>query len=203
MGADLMQFLFKTAAMTVSLYTTLCFVRIIITWFPRAQYSSFGRFLSSLCDPYLNLFGRLPFRFGAFDFTPMLAIGTLSVGSAVLSNISNTGRIYFAGIIANLLSMLWSILSSIAGLFLALLILRLIVLAFIEQGRRPDYGSVWHGIDATLNPLVMKIASRFTGGKVISYQSALLITIAALVTFIIGGWFVQVVLIKLIITIPI
>ncbi len=198
-----MQFLFKTAALAVSLYTALCFARILITWFPRAQYSSLGRFLSALCDPYLNLFGRLPFRFGAFDFTPMLAIGTLSAGSAILSNISRTGRIYFAGIIANLIGMLWSILSSIAGLFLALLILRLIVLVFIEQGRRPDYNSVWYGIDATLNSIVMKIASRFTGGKVISYKSAILITIAAVATFIIGGWFVQIVLINLITTIPI
>ena len=32
----------------------ICFVRIMLSWFPGAQYSPVGRFLSSLCDPYLN-----------------------------------------------------------------------------------------------------------------------------------------------------
>ena len=86
----MLQFLFQAAAGAVSLYTTLCIIRIIITWFPQINYSVFGRFLSTLCDPYLNLFGRIPLRFGAFDFTPMLAIGALSVLSSVLANTART-----------------------------------------------------------------------------------------------------------------
>ena len=80
----MLPFLFQAAAGAVSLYTTLCIIRIIITWFPQINYSAFGRFLGALCDPYLNLFGRIPLRLGAFDFTPMLAIGALSVLSSVL-----------------------------------------------------------------------------------------------------------------------
>ena len=38
-----MQTIFQTAAALVSLYTTLCFIRIIITWIPGVQYSAFGK----------------------------------------------------------------------------------------------------------------------------------------------------------------
>ena len=198
----MLPFLFQAAAGAVSLYTTLCIIRIIITWFPQINYSAFGRFLSALCDPYLNLFGRIPLRFGAFDFTPMLAIGALSVLSSVLANTASTGRIYFGGILAYLMTMLWSIISSVAGFILIMLIVRLVVLIFFERGRS-DYNSIWYNIDSTINPVVMRIASFFSGGKIISYRTALIISIAALLLLIISGRIAINLIVNLIVKIPV
>ena len=201
-GALMLPFLFKTAAGAVSLFTTICIVRIIITWVPQINYSAFGRFLSALCDPYLNLFGRIPLRIGAFDFTPMLAIGVLSVVSSVLAHTAQTGRLYLGGIVANILMMLWSIASSVAGFLLIVLIIRLVVLLFFERGR-PNYGSIWYNLDAMLNPAVMRIASFFSGGKLISYMSSLLISIGALAALMIGGRLAIGLIIGLVVQIPI
>ncbi len=198
----MLPFLFQAAAGAVSLYTTLCIIRIIITWFPQINYSAFGRFLSALCDPYLNLFGRIPLRIGAFDFTPMLAIGVLSVVSSVLAHTAQTGRLYLGGIVANILMMLWSIASSVAGFLLIVLIIRLVVLLFFERGRS-NYNSIWYNIDSTINPVVMRIASFLSGGKIISYRTALIISIAALLLLIISGTIAINPIVNLILKIPV
>ena len=59
----------------ISLYTTLCFVRIILTWIPGLEYSKVGQILSAICDPYLKLIKKIPLNLGNLDFSPMLAIG--------------------------------------------------------------------------------------------------------------------------------
>ena len=55
-------------------YTILCFIRIIFTWFPQAQYSMPGRILSTLCDPYLNFFRRFRIlRIGMLDLEALVS----------------------------------------------------------------------------------------------------------------------------------
>ena len=67
--------LFQLLASVISFYTMVCFVRILLTWIPSAQYSKFGRILASICDPYLNLFRGLRFlRVGMFDLSPAVAL---------------------------------------------------------------------------------------------------------------------------------
>ena len=54
-------YIFSVLASVVSIYTLLCFVRVMLSWFPGAEYSKFGRVLCQMCDPYLDIFRR--FRF--------------------------------------------------------------------------------------------------------------------------------------------
>lgn len=169
----MLQVLFKTAASVVSLYSTLCFIRIIITWFPRINYSSFGRILSNLCDPYLDLFTKLPLRVGMLDLTPILSLGILTVVSSILNNIAFSGVICFSDILSFVVSMLWSIFSSFATILLVVLVVRYIVSIFFKSSN--NYDSPWQMVDNAIRGLVFNICKPFTHNRPISYQSALII----------------------------
>lgn len=199
MGAR-MQTLFQIAAAAVSLYATLCFVRIIITWIPRAQYSGFGRFLSSLCDPYMNLFSRLPLRIGGLDFSPMISIGLLSLLSSILGNTAQTGRIYIGGILSYLVVLIWSVFSSLAAILLIAVIIRYFVLIFSRSST--GYNSVWSAFDNALSSIVFKISSLLAGKNPMSYKKALGLTILELIVALICGRIIIQVIIGLLVRIP-
>lgn len=180
-----MAYIFQLIAHVVSVYTMLCFIRIIITWLPGVNYSGFGRFLSAVCDPYLNLFSRLRLRIGNLDFSPAVAIGVLTAASTILDNILRTGRLYIGGIIALLVSMIWSLFSTLLGFLLILLLIRLIVL--LVKGSEDYYGSMWAQFDNALNPIVFRISGAFMNGRPVSYRNALILSIVTLVVLIVGG----------------
>lgn len=179
----MLKILINTAAGAVSLYSTLCFFRIILTWFPSLNYSTIGKFLSSICDPYLNLFSRLPLRIGMFDFTAMIAIGILYVISSILGNISASGYISLSMILANLLSIVWSIASSIATVIMIIFIVRYLVSIFSRTSNQ--YDSPWQRFDDAIRNMVFKICNFFTGGRSISYKTALLIDSIAMLAILI------------------
>lgn len=179
----MLRILINTAAGAVSLYSTLCFFRIILTWFPSLNYSAIGKFLSSICDPYLNLFSRLPLRIGMLDFTAMIAIGILYVISSILGNISTSGYISLSMILANLLSIVWSIASSIATVIMIIFIVRYLVSIFSRTSNQ--YDSPWQRFDDAIRNMVFKICNFFTGGRNISYKTALLIDSIAMLAILI------------------
>lgn len=179
----MLKILINTAAGAVSLYSTLCFFRIILTWIPSLNYSAIGKFLSSICDPYLNLFSRLPLRIGMFDFTAMIAIGILYVISSILGNISASGYISLSMILANLLSIVWSIASSIATVIMIIFIVRYLVSIFSRISNQ--YDSPWQRFDDAIRNMVFKICNFFTGGRSISYKTALLIDSIAMLAILI------------------
>lgn len=179
----MLRILINTAAGAVSLYSTLCFFRIILTWIPSLNYSAIGKFLSSICDPYLNLFSRLPLRIGMFDFTAMIAIGILYVISSILGNINASGYISLSMILANLLSIVWSIASSIATVIMIIFIVRYLVSIFSRTSNQ--YDSPWQRFDDAIRNMVFKICNFFTGGRSISYKTALLIDSIAMLAILI------------------
>ncbi|MBF8807688.1 MAG: YggT family protein [Enterococcus lacertideformus] len=70
-----------------SLYTILLMVYALLSWFPGGYQSSLGRFLAKICEPYIQLFERLPLRFGGFDFTILVAILILNLAIQGLQQI--------------------------------------------------------------------------------------------------------------------
>ena len=56
----------------LSIYNALLVGRILLTWFPSAPPSIVGP-LSSICDPYLNLFRGIIPPLGQIDVSPILA----------------------------------------------------------------------------------------------------------------------------------
>ena len=61
----------------ISVYVLIIFAYIIMSWV-RLPYSPWlnriQRFLYDVCEPYLRIFRRLLPSFGAFDFSPIVAI---------------------------------------------------------------------------------------------------------------------------------
>ncbi|KAI4380295.1 hypothetical protein MLD38_006501 [Melastoma candidum] len=62
----------------LNIYNTLLVVRLVLTWFPNAPPAIVSP-LSTLCDPYLNIFrGIIPPLGGSLDFSPILAFIVLN-----------------------------------------------------------------------------------------------------------------------------
>ena len=190
----------SVVAGALSLYTLLCFIYILLSWFPGARFTKFGKIISSLCEPYMNFFSKLGFlRIGNIDFSPIISLGLLSVLSSIVAGIQGTGRIYFGGIIATIIYMLWNILTSILSIFILLIFIRWIVL-LIHKGYT-SYESGWNQVDMMISKIAYKVASTFTK-KTVSYQTALLITWISFVVIIVAGRFVINVLVNLCYKIP-
>ena len=163
---------FLSAAIII--YTILCLISIFLTWVPGAKFTKFGKVISSITDPYLRLFSRRGWlRFGNIDFSPILAIGILSLLSSILGGITTTGRIYFGGILATVLSMLWSVCSSILSIFFLLILIRWIVL-LVNKGQ-VSTNSAWYQVDLMLQKIVYKIGNTFFRNN-LTYQKALLVS---------------------------
>ena len=74
----------------ISVYVLIIFAYIILSWV-RLPYSPWlnriQRFLYDVCDPYLRIFRRLLPSFGAFDFSPIVAILALFLIDRVVNSI--------------------------------------------------------------------------------------------------------------------
>lgn len=158
----------------VVVYTVLCLISIFMTWIPGAKFTKFGKVISAITDPYLNLFSKRGwFRVGNIDFSPILAIGILSILSSVIGGIATTGRIHFGGILAMILGMIWSLISTLLGIFILLILIRWIVL-LVNKGQ-VSTNSAWYQVDLMLQKFVYKIGNTFFRNN-LTYQKALLVS---------------------------
>lgn len=171
--------LFSMVSTTISLYTTICFIRIILSWIPNLEYSKVGRILSSVCDPYLNLFRRIPLRILNLDFSPALAIGSLTILTSIFKGIAVNGVINIGGILSMIIYLIWSLISSFISLLLLFLVIRFIALCFSKNSN--NYYSAWGAFDNFFSSICFKISNFLFKNKQISYKNALLTTIIILV----------------------
>ena len=196
----MIQTILSVLSAAVTIYTLLCFISIIMSWIPGLKFTAFGKFISAATDPYMHFFSRWGFlRFGNLDFSPIVSIGLLSLLSSILGGIQATGRIYFGGILANIIFMLWSIISSLLGILFLLILIRWIVL-LIKKGQTP-FDSGWNQIDILLNKFTYKIAGTFIKGG-ISYQKSLLVSWISLLVFLVAGRLLVNILVNLCSMIP-
>jgi len=157
----------------ISIYTILCLINIFLSWIPGLRFTSFGRFIYSVTEPYMGLFSRLRFlKFGNIDFSPIVSIGILSLVSSVLGRIYSTGRIWFGGILASFISMFWSVISSIFTIFGLVIFIRWIVLLFSKNSLN---NPMWANLDNMIGKFSYKVSRTFTKGQ-ITYKTSLLIT---------------------------
>ena len=76
--------LFNVLSRLVYFYTILLVVYALMSWFPGAYQSKLGQLLGKICEPFLDLFRRLPLQFGGIDFSVMAAIIALNIALEVL-----------------------------------------------------------------------------------------------------------------------
>lgn len=60
-----------------TIYMFMLFAYILLSWVPAAQNSAVGRFLASVCEPYLGFFRKFIPPIGMIDISPIVAIFVL------------------------------------------------------------------------------------------------------------------------------
>jgi YggT family protein len=178
-----MKDLFNLIAAAMTVYTLLCFVRILITWVPSWSYTRPGRFLASLCDPWLNLFRGIPFlRFGNLDFSPVIALAALSGISSLAAGVAVAKRLSVGIVLAQAVTVVSSVVSSILGLLILMLVLRVIAALVAPH----SMFRLWAVLDQSFAPLLAWI--RKTAAGPLSHRATLGLALLLLVAgnFVLG-----------------
>jgi YggT family protein len=168
----------------VSLYSTLIFIRIILTWFPGVRLGRPYTFLSKITDPFLSLFSGVRFfRMGNMDFSPIAAFVILSIAGNIVLVLSEIGRIS-AGIVAYIgLTAVATAFSFLLGLFAVITGLRLIGYLINAD---TYYSPFWRAIDVVSAPIVYRITRIFFPRRNVRYKTSLILSLAALLVSVIG-----------------
>ncbi len=74
----------------VNIYVYLMIIRILLTWFPNIDWmQQIAGFLSTITDPYLDLFRSVIPPIGGMDLSPILAIFLLQfIAGALTTTVS-------------------------------------------------------------------------------------------------------------------
>jgi len=165
--------LLLTLRQIINAYLFLCFIKILLSWVPSAAYSSFGRMLSSICDPYLNWFRRFGFtRIGMVDFSPILSLGILSIAAQLITSILATGTISLWVVFVSIMQLIWSFIGFMLNLLIIFLIIRL-VYDLVGSSKGSPF---WYNLDRFLSPVIAKVTG-FWGRKPLQYRARLILTI--------------------------
>jgi YggT family protein len=166
-------------SLAIGLYTTLIFIRIVLTWFPATRYGRLYRILSRITDPFLYLFSGLKFlHVGSMDFSPIAAFAMLAIcGNVVNVLVVNRGKIS-VGIIASIgLTVISSALMFLFGVFAFLTGLRLA--GYIIKA--DTYSSpFWRSIDMISAPIIYRITRIYFPRRVVRYETTLIVTLITL-----------------------
>ena len=60
-----------------TIYSFMLIAYILLSWIPAAQDSAVGRFLTTVCEPYLGIFRRFIPPIGMIDISPIVALFAL------------------------------------------------------------------------------------------------------------------------------
>ena len=175
--------LFNTLGFAVKIYSYLCIVYIFLSWFGS---HSRGGFLYEICDPYLSWFRRFRFtQIGMIDFSPILAIGVLSLFSSVLFQIADMRTFSVLGIALNLVGIVWSFFSFLLNFFIIILIIRL-VLDFSENYRQGNFADM---LDRFLSPVFVRV-HKLSGGRFMSLRKQIIVCLIVLILirFLLGAF---------------
>jgi len=78
-------FLLQVLGQTISIYTLVLLMRVLLSWFPNLDWSNpILTTVSSITDPYLNAFRGLIPPLGGLDLSAILAFLTLNLLQTLL-----------------------------------------------------------------------------------------------------------------------
>lgn len=185
MGA--IRFLFNVLTSAVSIYEVLCLVYILMSWFPGARYTKFGNIMAQICEPFLSFFRRFPIRIGMIDFSPILAFGVLAILSSIFGDIASYGVLRLGVLLASLLQICWSLLSSVITFFNIILVIRLVV----HLAGKDFTSQIWRNLDQIISPVQSRISSLVFKNKFRTYRAQLAITlVVCVIVQIAGSWII-------------
>ena len=83
-------YIFLVLIQTLSIYSTILIIRILLTWLPELDWSNpILSNLSAITDPYLNLFRGIIPPLGGLDLSPILAFIVLNFTQLALGRLSS------------------------------------------------------------------------------------------------------------------
>lgn len=168
-------------AMILGLYSTLIFIRIIISWIVLVRnrggwttnfsyedengnqagniLDSADSILGKICDPYLNCFRNVKsLRRSTVDLTPFLALVILNLVKNILSLFAQSADLTVWVVIAIFIQGLWQ---SFFSFLLILLLVILIIRFFIGRSQSPNANNVINMIDPILDGPVGRVYKIF------------------------------------------
>ncbi len=63
----------------LQIYSWALIIYLFMSWVPNARESAIGRFLATICEPYLEPFRKIIPPLGMIDFSPIVAIIVLNL----------------------------------------------------------------------------------------------------------------------------
>jgi YggT family protein len=82
---DVVVFLLQVLGQTLSIYTLVLLVRVLLSWFPNLDWSNpILSSVSAITDPYLNAFRGLIPPVGGLDLSAMVAFVALQLAQGLL-----------------------------------------------------------------------------------------------------------------------
>ena len=86
---DALSFLLQVLAQTLSIYTVVLLVRVLLSWFPNLDWSNpVLSSVSAITDPYLNAFRGLIPPLGGLDLSAIVAFIALQLVQSLLEGAS-------------------------------------------------------------------------------------------------------------------
>jgi YggT family protein len=82
-------FLFYLINQLIQIYSWALIVYILMSWFPNARDTGIGRFLASICEPFLEPFRRIIPPIGMIDISPIVAFLVLNFAQRGLMFLSD------------------------------------------------------------------------------------------------------------------
>jgi len=90
--------LFSVLAQTLSIYSLILVVRLVLTWFPNLPWENpVLSAVSAICDPYLNIFRGLIPPLGGLDLSPLVALLALQLSGSLLEQLAVASGSSLAG----------------------------------------------------------------------------------------------------------
>jgi YggT family protein len=166
-----------------SFYMLLLFIRVMLSWFSGAHYGRAGALLIRATDPYLNWFRRLSFlRIANMDLSPIAGMAILAVVNNIFLTLARYGRITLGIILSMLCSVLWSVASFVLIFFIIILALRLA--AYLTN--RDVYHGFWRVIDQVSAPILYRMNRLVFGKRLVRYMTGIIASLGVLLILRIG-----------------
>ena len=157
----------------IRIYSLLLVIRVFLTWIPSLNYSTVGTVLSQLCDPFLNFFRRIRFlQIGMLDFSPIVAIFTLTLVEQAVNSIIVTGQFSLISILGIIFLSVFGLASQF-GIFLVVLLIARLLMDIFSWGNRQFLG----GIDSFLTGVYGKITYKFAKLRFVGFRYKLIVMI--------------------------
>lgn len=79
--------LYKIVDLLFLAYTIMLFIRVVGSWFPQWQHTTFMRFIYHYTEPYLGFFRKIIPPLGILDLSPLIAFIVLQLIKSIILRI--------------------------------------------------------------------------------------------------------------------